>query len=134
MVEDLAGRRVALAEVTSGRPTLIEFWATWCANCLALHPQLLEAHRRYGERANFVAVAVAVGQTPGEVRRWLDERPVPFPTLWDARGEAVRAFRAPATSFIVILDAEGQVAYSGVGSDQDLLRALEDVLGPPETG
>ena len=44
------------------------------------------------------------------------------------RGEAVRAFETPATSYIVILDAAGRVAYTGIGRDQDVAAAIRDVL------
>ena len=101
---------------------LFEFWATWCENCEALHPRMLEAHERYGDRVGFFAIAVAVGQSERRVRSHLEKHPVPYPTLWDGRGEAVRAFETPATSYIVILDAAGRVAYTGIGRDQDIGR------------
>jgi hypothetical protein len=47
--------------------------------------------------------------------------------LWDGAGNAVRAFDAPATSYVVILDRQGKVAYTGVGPDQDLEAALARV-------
>jgi uncharacterized membrane protein YeiH len=47
-----------------------------------------------------------------------------FPVLWDGRGAAVRAFRAPATSYVVVLDAAGRVVYTGIGADQDIEMAL----------
>ena len=49
--------------------------------------------------------------------------------LPDARGAAVRAYKAMTTSIVVLLDADGQVAYTGVGSGQDLLGAVEKLLG-----
>lgn len=127
-IEDLDGRPVDLGEYFEKGPVLLEFWATWCGNCLALHPRMLEAHRLYGDRVQFLAIGVGVGQTPATIRRVLAQRPVPFPTLWDGRGEAARAFMAPATSYIVILDADGKVAYTGLGSDQDVVAAVRGVL------
>jgi thiol-disulfide isomerase/thioredoxin len=122
------GEEVDLGDHFGQRPVLLEFWATWCENCKALHPRMLEAHRRYGDRVQFFAVAVAVGQTEKRVRSHLEKRPVPYPTQWDGLGEAVRAFRTPATSYIVILDAGGRVAYTGIGRDQDVEAAVRGVL------
>lgn len=76
-----------------------------------------------------MAVAVAVNQTKRSIRRHLERDPVPFPVAWDTRGRATRAFMAPTTSYVVILDAEGRVVYTGVGSDQDLESGLEAALG-----
>ncbi len=124
VIEDLDGNEVSLAQYVEGHPALIEFWARWCELCEALHPQMVEAHARYGDRVGFVAVAVAVAQSQRSVRRHLEDVTVDFPTLWDEGGRAVRAFLAPGTSYIVVLDAEGRVTYTGSGANQDIEAAL----------
>ena len=125
---DIQGGEIDLGQYFGDGPVLVEFWATWCENCEALYPRMLEAHERYGNRVKFVAIAVAVGQSERRVRGHLEKHPVPYPTLWDGRGEAVRAFETPATSYIVILDAAGRVAYTGIGRDQDIDAAIRSVL------
>jgi len=127
---DVNGGEVDLAEHFGEGPVLLEFWATWCENCEALHPRMLEAHDRFGDRVDFFAIAVGVGQSERRVRRHLEQHPVPYPTLWDGGGEAVRAFETPATSYIVILDDDGRVAYTGIGRDQDVDHAIREVLQP----
>jgi len=123
-IEDLDGRTVELARFIGQRPALIEFWATWCPICRALQPKLDSAHARYGARVQFIAVAVAVNETPAAVRRHLAQHPKPYPFLWDTNGNAVRAFQAPTTSYVVALDPHGKVVYTGVGEDQNLEAAL----------
>ena len=128
-IEDLEGNKVSLADYVGGRPALIEFWARWCELCEALHPQMVDAHSRYGDRVAFLAVAVAVAQSQRSVRRHLEDMPAEFPTLWDEGGRAVRAFLAPGTSYIVVLDAEGRVTYTGSGAGQDIEAAVLTGLG-----
>lgn len=125
---DGPGGDVDLAGVIGTRPVLLEFWATWCTNCEELHPRMLEAHAEFGDRVAFYAVAVGVNQTPRRIRRHLEEHPLPFPMLWDERGAATRAFEAPNTSYIVVLDAEGRVTYTGTGAGQDLRAAVRTAL------
>jgi hypothetical protein len=48
--------------------------------------------------------------------------------LFDAKGAAVRAFEAPTTSYIAILDRTGKVTYTGTGGDQPLLEAIAKVV------
>lgn len=128
-VQDLDENEVELLDVVGDGPALIEFWATWCELCEALQPQLDEIQATYGDRLQVVAVAVAVSQSLRRVRRHLEEHDPGYPFLWDGRGNAVRAYRAPTTSVIVMLDAEGRVAYTGVGAEQDLVAAVETLLG-----
>ena len=127
-IEDLEGNKVGLAQYVEGRPALIEFWARWCELCEALYPQMVDVHARYGDRVGFVAVAVAVAQSQRSVRRHLEDEPMEFPMLWDDGGRAVRAFLAPGTSYIVVLDAEGRVTYTGSGAGQDIEAAVRTAL------
>ena len=129
MVEDLDGNPVQLLDLMKGKPALLEFWATWCENCEALQPQLDQIHARYGDRLQVVAVAVAVSQSVRRVKRHLETNDPGYPFLWDADGSAVRAFKAPTTSVVVLLDADGTVVYTGSGRAQDLLAAVARMMG-----
>lgn len=128
-LEDLQGNAVDLINYTRGKPAIIEFWATWCEICERLQPQLDQIQARHGERLNIVAVAVGVAQTPRRVQRHLEEHDPGYAVLWDDRGAAVRAYNATTTSIVVMLDAQGRVAYTGVGAEQDLVAAAERLLG-----
>jgi thiol-disulfide isomerase/thioredoxin len=129
-IEDLEGNAVDLGDyVGAGKPVLVEFWATWCPNCKALEPQLRAAHEEYGDEVEFLIIAVAVNQSLRRVRQHTEENEMPGRVLWDGDGKAVRAFSAPATSYIALLDAEGKVVYTGLGKDQDIEAALQNVVG-----
>ena len=128
-LEDLDGNPVQLLDyVEAGKPTLIEFWASWCENCEALQPQLDRISAEFGDRVNVIAVAVAVSQSQRRVKRHLEAHEPGYPYLWDAKGAAVRAYNAATTSIVMILDGDGTVVYSGVGSGQNLIGEVEKLL------
>ena len=117
VLEDLDGRPADLAAYIGGahKPALFEFWATWCTNCAALEPRMRAAFQRHGSQVDFVVVAVGVNQTKASVKRHVDAHPLPaVRVLWDGTGSAVRAFDTPATSYVVLLDRQGKVAYTGI--------------------
>jgi len=128
-VQDLDGQPVDLAGVVGKKPVLLEFWATWCPNCAALMPRIEAAHAKYGDRVDFVEVAVAVNETRASVRRHVDERHYPFRFLWDASGAAVRAYQAPTTSYVVVVNAAARVVYTGTGPEQDIDAAIRRATG-----
>jgi thiol-disulfide isomerase/thioredoxin len=129
-VNELDGLPVDLGQYIGRRPVLLEFWATWCEVCEALLPAVRAARDTFGDRVEFFGVNVTVNQTPERVRKYLAERHPPFRTLYDSEGAVTRAYQAPTTSFIVIIDRAGKVAYTGVGASQDLATALGAVIAP----
>ena len=126
-VEDLDGTAVNLGQFIGRKPVVMEFWAHWCTVCAELEPRLRAAEQRYGASVEFLTVAVGVNQTVRSIRRHMEDHDVPGRMLFDKDGRATRAYDAPATSYIVILDRQGRVAYTGVGEDQNLAAALARV-------
>ncbi|MFL5640548.1 MAG: TlpA family protein disulfide reductase [Gemmatimonadaceae bacterium] len=127
-VRSLDGKPVDLGNYIGKTPMLIEFWATWCPNCRELMPTLLDAEKKFGKRVKFVALAVAINQSPEKVRRFLAAHPLPHDTFYDAEGKAAGAFDAPATSYVVVIDKTGRVVYTGLGGKQDLEAAIRKAL------
>ena len=126
-VPDLDGRPFDLGQYLGKQPVLLEFWATWCEVCKELMPRVAAARARYGDRVKFVGINIAVGQTPDEVRNWLQVHDVPFVVLYDELGVSVRAYDAAETSYIVVIDAQGKVAFTGLGTSQRFEAALARV-------
>jgi thiol-disulfide isomerase/thioredoxin len=122
-LEDLDGNTFDFASVVGKKPVLIEFWATWCPLCAALEPRIEAARRTYGDALEVIIVAVGINQSHGSIRRHIEKHTPPGRLLFDARGRAARAFRAPTTSYVVALDAGGRVVYTGVGEEQDIAAA-----------
>jgi thiol-disulfide isomerase/thioredoxin len=127
-VQSLDGKDIPLGNYIGKTPVLIEFWATWCPNCRELMPTLLDAEKKYGKQVKFMAIAVAINQSPEKVRRWLAAHPLPHDTYYDLDGKAAGAFDAPATSYVVVLDKSGKVVYTGLGGKQDLEGAIKKAL------
>jgi thiol-disulfide isomerase/thioredoxin len=126
-VKDLDGRPVDLGRYLGKQPVFLEWWATWCEQCDALLPRVREAHAELGDEVAFFGINVAVNQSPERVRRYVESNRPPFRTLYDGEGESTRAYAAPTTSYVVIVDRAGRVAYTGTGGDQDILGALRRV-------
>jgi peroxiredoxin len=128
-LETLDGKPADLGDYIGQKPVLMEFWATWCSNCAELEPHMKEMHRKYGERVNFLGVAVSVNQSTGRVKAYVERHKLPWTQLFDRRGNASGAYDAPATSYVVVLDRAGKVVYTGLGGKQELESAILKALG-----
>ena len=128
-VETLDGRAAELSSLFGQKPVVIEFWATWCGVCKELEPRIMAVHERFKDRVTFVGVAVSANQSDERVRRYIAQHMQGFTHFYDRRGNAVSNYDVPATSYVVIVDAQGKVAYTGLGEDQDIAAALTRILG-----
>jgi len=111
-LEDPAGNRIPAAQF-KGNVLIINFWATWCAPCVAEMPGLTRLH----EAASDLGVnMVCVTQEPwDEVSAFVEKRGVTAPIyrLLDDPPEQFRSRSIPAT---FILDRAGMVALRHFGA------------------
>ena len=127
-VETLDGKPVQLATLFGKRPVLLEFWATWCPNCEHLTETIRTLSRTYGERVGIVGITVSFNQSPAQVKRYVERHGLKHTILFDRSGDASEAYMTPATSYVVLVGADGKVHYTGLGADQDLDRAVRAAL------
>jgi thiol-disulfide isomerase/thioredoxin len=126
-VHDLDGKVVELGQFIGRKPVFLEFWATWCELCEQLIPQVKAARAAYGEKVEFIGINVSVNQSPNRVRRYIQTHQPAFRTLYDDEGASIRAYQVPSTSYVVIVDRAGKVAYTGIGGTQTFDTALRKV-------
>jgi len=127
-VNDLDGQSVDLGQWIGKRPVLLEFWATWCTSCAALEPTVRAAQAAYGAQVEFVGINITVGDPRDSVRAWVERNRPPWRTLYDDEGASQRAYDVAATSYVVIIDRTGRIAYTGEGGSQALEPALRRVV------
>ena len=128
-VQTVEGKSAQLARyISKDRPTLIEFWATWCGNCKALEPQMHAAAKKFAGKVAMVGVAVGVNQSAELVKRFAAKHELPLTVLYDATGDAADKYDVPATSYIVVLDRAGKIVYTGVGAEQDVEAAIRKAM------
>jgi thiol-disulfide isomerase/thioredoxin len=119
-LETLDGKRIDLGTLFGKTPVVLEFWATWCGNCEELEPTFQAVQKKYAGKVRFASIAVAINQSPERVRRWVARHQPGREIYYDRAGDAAEQYDAPATSFVVIVDRERRVTYTGVGGEQDL--------------
>ena len=115
----LDGDAVALPD-GSGRPLLINYWASWCAPCIEEMPELDRYAESQGEDGVQV-VGIALDD-PDAVRRFLEQVPVGYRILLDQPGPADTSVQlgnpAGVLPYTVLVDAGGVMRRQKIGPFQ----------------
>ena len=125
-VEMLDGSNVTLSAL-QGKPTLLIFWATWCPPCreeLAhLQKGVIDV---YGDKIN--VLPVSRGEKREVVEEYITKMGYKFAVGLDGEQAAYKLY---ATNYIprcFVIDAKGEVLYSGVGYDETVAQEVKEAL------
>jgi thiol-disulfide isomerase/thioredoxin len=129
---DAAGRSQRIGQWL-GRPIVVNFWATWCAPCLAEVPLLVDFHRKYAAKG-----VQMVGICADQVVKMLEfsKKYRMEYTLLVADASVFALLKkignsAGALPYSVVLDRRGAIAYQCVGAVKagELEKVVEPMLG-----
>lgn len=134
----------AWLETQRGRVVFVDFWATWCVQCVELFPHTVDLHKKFGNRG--LAIASISFDDPAEeapVKEFLTRQGATFAnfiTPYDAM-KAAEAFAIDggALPHFRLYDREGKLVkkfFQGPDSKfqpSDIDREIESLLaaGPP---
>lgn len=127
-IEAFDGSMVSLADY-AGQPLLVNFWASWCAPCIAEMPDLEEVHQLTADQLGFVGINTQ--DTPDKAAELVEQTGVTYDLVRDPTGEFSQAFSVfgmPSTFFV---DADGNIVgrHTGLLTKDSLLEALRENLG-----
>ncbi len=55
----------------SDKPSIVDFWAEWCAPCRAISPIIKELAATYGDQINIVKMNIDVGKLDEDIPKLL---------------------------------------------------------------
>lgn len=120
----LDGKEVDLSMIRE-KVILVDFWATWCAPCIAGIPELRKAYETFhGE--GFAVIGISLDESRTALEDFLRKNAIPWPQYFDAQGrenELAQRFgirRIPARFLvgkggrIVAADLQGEELFDAI--------------------
>lgn len=100
------------ADLAKGQPTVVNFWASWCAPCVEEHPLLVQL----AEQSKVRVIGVNYKDQPENARRFLARLGNPFEAVGaDTNGRAAIEWGVYGMPETFVLDGKGNIAYKHVG-------------------
>jgi thiol-disulfide isomerase/thioredoxin len=120
---DLQGHAVSLGSF-SGRPTLVNFWATWCPPCNAELPDLQRLAAEHPDCLSVVGVALESGGAD-EVAAFARRKGLTYPLLLDD-GAVAHSYQVESLPRSVLLDSAQRVVmtWDGVIDPAEVLKQV----------
>lgn len=111
-VEDLSGDPVDV-EQFRGSVLVLNFWATWCAPCVAEMPSLERLRQATSDLG--VAFACVTPEEPAVVRKFIADREIDLP-VYIQRGDTPEHFETRSIPATFVIDPSGLVAMRHFGA------------------
>ena len=114
------GKNFSSKVLANKKPTVIWFWAPWCAICKNESAYIVAAAKKYKGKVNFVGVG-ALGSTE-ELADFVSHTETSiFPNLDDAEGKLWNRFGIVIQPTILFVDAKGKITSKVGPSDEEFL-------------
>lgn len=123
------GETFTLSE-KEGQVILLNFWATWCNNCVKEMPAIEKLYEEYGDQITIVGVNV--GEDKDTVNTFIESKNYSFPVAYDTESNISNLYPSAGIPYTVIIGKDGIVTETFLGAkDADsqytaLRRALKE--------
>jgi cytochrome c biogenesis protein CcmG/thiol:disulfide interchange protein DsbE len=103
---------LSAAELATGKPRLVNLFASWCVPCIAEAPVLAELERR-----GIAIDGIAIRERPEDLARFLQDHGNPFERIGsDSSSRVQLALGASGVPESFVVDGRGVIRYQHIGA------------------
>ena len=102
-------------ESAKGKVVFINFWATWCAPCVAEMPSIEELYGKYKDNPDVVFAMINLEMKEDKVRKFINKKEFTFPIYFPNETRLPKIYESSGIPTTFVLDKEGFIAYKKVG-------------------
>lgn len=129
-VYDEKGNQVSLSSFT-GKPVVVNFWASWCPPCKAELPYFQSAYEKYGKDIRFLMVNLTGdgNDTKEDAQTLITQSGYSFPVYYDTDNAAAIAYSIRSIPMSCFITADGKIQSTHTGGmSQEMLETQIQAL------
>jgi len=117
---------------TTGKVTLVDFWASWCAPCKASFVTLSRLHQKYASKG-LVIIGIGVDDEETDFQGFASKNKAPFTLIHDSQHKAADFFNPPTMPSSYLVDRKGVIRYihkgfKGAKTEAEYIAEIEVLL------
>ena len=130
-VYDRDGNEVQLSDYT-GKPIVLNFWASWCGPCQMEMPDFHEKYLKLGQDVHFLMVNMTDGsrETVDSASAFVDKNAYAFPVFYDTAVDAAMTYGVYSLPTTYFINAKGHAIAQATGSinAETLQRGIDMIM------
>lgn len=115
-----------------GKPTVVNFWATWCGPCKSELAHFEKMYQQYGDDINFMMVNLTDGSrdTVSKVEDFVSAGKYTFPVYFDTKLNAANTYSIMSIPTTLFINSDGTImkTYIGAMSEHTLQNYIDSLL------
>lgn len=126
-LESLEDEEIAIPDDHAGEIIILDFWATWCAPCVRLMPDLIAVEQQYREQGVHF-YAVNRGERAETIAAFLESKDWAVNVLRDTDGDVAEQYFVHGIPQTVVIDQDGVVRAVHTGYTPERKSQLKATL------
>jgi thiol-disulfide isomerase/thioredoxin len=102
-------------EELKGKVVFINFWATWCAPCVAEMPSINSLYDIYKDNPEVKFVMINVEAEANKAAKFIKKKKYTFPIYLPNASQIPKVYESQGIPTTFVLDKDGFIAYKKVG-------------------
>lgn len=102
-------------EEQRGKVIFINFWATWCAPCIAEMPSIQNLYDKFEDNPDVVFAMINVENKRSKAKKFIDRKEYTFPIYYPNASRIPNVYSSDGIPTTYVIDKEGYVVYKKVG-------------------
>ena len=128
---DINNQNVSISEFIGEKLIVIDFWASWCAPCMRLLPELEKIHREY-DQVEVITISIDNPRSVSRAKSLIRSQRYSFLSLYDTNQEVMNRFQVTTVPHTFLINIDGEIVYehSGYsrGDEEKLITEIEKQL------
>lgn len=114
-LKDLTGKDVKLSELIGSKPLVLDFWSSWCLECTAKLPKLVEIYNDSNKKFNLVGINL--DRSAAEAASYVQQNNITIMNLYDEDNKVSNLYGVNSVPNVIIINPQGEIIKTNASLD-----------------